>query len=359
MYRKWWWKITGILLVCGSLVGGLFIPLKPDINIDGIAHLNSGDIGVIKIIGKNTHFDSLNLPQIYLKNRKKNFLTKAKKIEVTENGLNASFYIPAVTDTFEVNLICADKINGYMEVDGAAVAFPTLGIDSNPKAVETFDTSILYYKAAGTFFPSRVVLNESIRNLIFHVPMWFAMIFLLGLSFFYSIKFLNASSNESIELDELFVQKKNEYQLKAYYTTVAGVIAGILGCITGSMWARATWGSYWPYDPKLIGVAVGMLIYFAYFFLRANINDPSKKDRISAVYSVFVYPIFISLIVIMPKIAAQSLHPGSGDTVAVKDYDLDNTMRMFFYPAVIGWIFIYLWIAEIMFRLRKLDIKKS
>ena len=188
--------------------------------------------------------------------------------------------------------------------------------------------------------PALEITNETIRNLFYHVPMWFTMIFLLGLSMFYAIKYLR---NGKVDDD-----------LRSHSLIQVGILTGILGCLTGSVWASVTWGQWWPRDPKLNGVAIGMIMYFAYLLLRNGIRDEHQKARVSSVYNIFIYPIFISLIVIMPKLAGESLHPGAGGSVGFIKYDLDNTMRMYFYPAIIGWICIFMWLASLQYRYKKL-----
>lgn len=192
-------------------------------------------------------------------------------------------------------------------------------------------------------FPNRPILNESIRNLLYHVPMWFSMIFLLAFSAWYAIKYLSTGNID--------------HDLRSDSLVRVGILAGILGCLTGMVWARVTWGTWWPRDPKLNGVAIGMLMYFAYLLLRGGIRDDHQKARVGAVYNLFVFPVFIALIIVMPKLAGDSLHPGAGGTVTFKQYDLDNTMRMFFYPAVIGWILTYAWIGSLLYRYRKIEFE--
>ena len=102
-----------------------------------------------------------------------------------------------------------------------------------------------------------------------------------------------------------------------------------------------------------------MTMYFAYLILRNTLKHEShQKARISSVYGIMVYPIFIALIAIMPKLAAVSLHPGSGDTVGFNNYDLNNTLRLFFYPAVLGWIGVFGYLAILRIRLEILKKKK-
>ncbi len=188
--------------------------------------------------------------------------------------------------------------------------------------------------------PRKVILNESIRNLYFHVPMWFGMIFLLGISAFFAIKHLQTNNFE--------------YDLKAEAAAKAGLIFGILGMITGMLWAQFTWGEWWSGDPKQNGSAIALLIYFAFFILRGSFTDDQKRAKVSAVYNIFAFATLIPLLFILPRLT-DSLHPGNGGNPGFGAYDLDNRMRVIFYPAVIGWIFIGIWISELQFRIARLE----
>jgi len=204
-----------------------------------------------------------------------------------------------------------------------------------------------YSLYAGLMFevPRLVILNETIRNLYFHVPMWFTMIALLGGSLAYSIRLLRSGdAGQALDLDR-DRQAKN-------FAEVAMVFA-LLGLFTGMVWAKATWGAYWTADPKLNGTAVTLLIYAAYFVLRGSVDDPEKKTRLGAVYNVFAFVLMIVFIGILPRMT-DSLHPGNGGNPAFGNYDLDNGMRLVFYPAVLGWIFTGWWIATLRVRLARL-----
>ena len=205
-----------------------------------------------------------------------------------------------------------------------------------------------YSLYAGLMFdvPRLVILHETIRNLYFHVPMWFTMIALLGGSLAYSIRLLRSGdAGQAMDLDR-------DRQAKVF-AEVAMVFA-LLGLFTGMVWAKATWGAYWTADPKLNGTAVTLLIYAAYFVLRGSVDDPEKKARLGAVYNVFAFVLMIVFIGILPRMT-DSLHPGNGGNPAFGNYDLDNGMRMVFYPAVLGWILVGLWIATLRVRLARLN----
>jgi heme exporter protein C len=116
------------------------------------------------------------------------------------------------------------------------------------------------------------------------------------------------------------------------------------------VWANFTWGDWWVNDPKLNGAAVTILIYTAYFVLRGSIEDEEKKARVSAVYNIFAYTLLIVFLVILPRMT-DSLHPGSGGNPGFSTYDIDNNMRWVFYPAVIGWSLLGVWMVEIRTRI--------
>jgi heme exporter protein C len=127
------------------------------------------------------------------------------------------------------------------------------------------------------------------------------------------------------------------------------MIFSILGILTGMLWARYTWGTWWTTDTKLNGVAITFLIYTAYFILRNSIEDDQKKARISAIYNVFAFVMMIVFVMILPRMNS-SLHPGNGGNPAFGKFDLDNTMRLVFYPACIAWILMGVWITQLRVR---------
>lgn len=184
--------------------------------------------------------------------------------------------------------------------------------------------------------PRLAILNETERNLYFHVPMWFGMTIILLVSVVNSIRYLR---NPSTRLDTL-----------AHESAKTGILLGVLGLMTGSLWARYTWGTWWTTDVKLNGAAVAMLIYAAYLVLRGSVNDEQQRARLSAIYNIFAFSAAIPLLFIMPRLAQASLHPGNGGNPGFSKFDLDSAMRMVFYPAVIAWTLLGVWITEVACR---------
>lgn len=192
--------------------------------------------------------------------------------------------------------------------------------------------------------PRLDILNETIRNLYFHVPMWFTMLALYGAAVVYSVKFLRTGN------------MKEDIYAKQFTNT--GIVFSIMGMLTGMEWAQFTWGAAWSNDPKQLGTAMSMLIYFAYLILRSGIKDEEKRARISAVYNIFAFAMLIPLVFILPRMV-DSLHPGNGGNPAFSKYDLDSDMRLVFYPAVIGWVLLGFWIASLATRIGILKYKSE
>jgi len=196
-------------------------------------------------------------------------------------------------------------------------------------------------------------LQETIRNLYYHVCMWFAMMILFTTSVVYSIKYLRTLNAE--------------YDIRAKEFAAVGLVMGLLGYATGAIWAAYTWAdpnnpAYASFgsiarEPKLIGAAMAILVYFAYFILRDSVTDMDKRARVSAVYNIFAYAMLFPSIWIVPRLLP-SLHPGQEGNPALNFNDIDARMRMVFYPAVIGWTLLGVWIATLRIRLHILSEKK-
>ena len=205
---------------------------------------------------------------------------------------------------------------------------------------------LLYTFIAGLLMnvPRIPDLQESIRNLYFHVCMWFWMMILFIISVVNSIRYLRTLNLR--------------YDIAARHFASLGIIFGILGYATGAIWMSYTWAdpntqsfSSIAREPKLIGAAIALLIYMAYMVLRDSIQDVDKKARISAVYNLFAFAMLFPTIWILPRMM-ESLHPGgSQGNPALNFKDSSMGMKLVFYPAIIGWTLLGVWIATIKIRI--------
>jgi heme exporter protein C len=201
---------------------------------------------------------------------------------------------------------------------------------------------LVYVHLGGMLFdaPRLDILNETVRALYFHVPMWFGMVLLYLLSVYYAIKYLRNPLHQD--------------DVKSVEFANVGTAFGILGMITGMLWANYTWGSPWHGDPKQKGAAIALLVYFAYFVLRGSLDNHEQRARLSSIYNIFAFATMVPLIFIIPRLE-DSMHPGNGGNPGFNAYDLDSRMRMIFYPAIIGWFLIGCWIVSLRVRYRALE----
>lgn len=189
-------------------------------------------------------------------------------------------------------------------------------------------------------------LYGTIRNFFFHVPMWIAMMVLFSVSVIYAIKYLR---NPTIDAD---------IYSKEYAKT--GIVFGVLGLISGSIWANYTWGEPWSNDPKQLLTVIALLIYAAYFILRNSLTDLDKRAKIGAVYNVFAFAISFPTIYILPRMV-ESLHPGGKGVEgnpALGGANLDAVMAIVFVPAIIGWTLLGIWITTLRIRFEQFKEKQ-
>jgi heme exporter protein C len=185
--------------------------------------------------------------------------------------------------------------------------------------------------------PARPILNETIRNYYFHIAMWFSMMIFFITSLVYSIKYLR--SNDHI------------FDIYALEYAKIGIVFGVLGLATGSVWAGFTWGAFWSNDPKQLGAVIALLIYLAYLVLRNSMTDMDKRARIGAVYNIFAFAMLFPTIWIIPRMV-ESLHPGGQGNPAIH---ADGRIALVFWPGALpGWTLLGVWITTLRIRLQLL-----
>lgn len=200
--------------------------------------------------------------------------------------------------------------------------------------------TLLFYAVIAGFFISvpESFIGETMRNIFYHVGMWAGMVVMFVISFVQSIKYLRIN--------------KIEFDLKARESAFTGLIFGFLGISTGMIWAHYTWGQFWVNDTKLNGAAIALLIYLAYFVLRQSVAEPNLKARISSVFNVFAFVLMIAFIIIIPRMG-ESIHPGN-NSPTIMPSNLSPSIRMVFYPAMLGWILLSWSIFALRYRQAKL-----
>ena len=198
----------------------------------------------------------------------------------------------------------------------------------------------LGFVIAGAFLwaPLAKGLKEYTRVLYFHVPMAWITVIAFLMSAVYSILYLK--------------KRLPIYDLYAEATNQLGILFAILATITGSIWAKASWGSFWNWDPRETSIFILLLIYAAYFALRSAIEEDEKKAALSAVYSILAFVTVPFFIFIVPRIY-DSLHP---DPVINEEGKIHMGGRILtvFLSSIAGFTALFFW----MFKL-KTDLIKA
>lgn len=344
-----WWKSLSVVLILYVLLAGLLVPLKP-----GITHLapetaKSGTALDITLHGYNTFYtrDQPDEFRVWLEYDSTHALAGSNIRILNDTTLEANFVFPATLPRESPSVM----LNAILDYPGDGVSLLPGALEllkgSDTLAASTADAwsrspvEQLHIKSDFTY-PYRNVIYESIRNTYFHVPMWFALMFLFIASVVYSVRFL--------------LNPKPELDRKAAAYAETGLWFGIMGLVTGMLWAHYAWGKAWSNDIKQLMTAVALLIYMAYFILRRSFDEPEKGARLAAVYNIFAFASIVPLLYIVPRMFA-SLHPGATGSPAFGSQDLDNTMRMVFYPSIIGWTLLGFWMAQLRARYQRLEDK--
>jgi heme exporter protein C len=327
--KHWWWKFLAITLLLAASITALRTPLAPSLVHVSPGRIAPGDV-TVEVTGYNTGFNAAT--RVVLRNAGQTVC--ADEVDVRDaTHLSARFSVPEGLRAEMTDLLVDDlAYSGAFFTSGTGSGNVDTGC--TPPSATTV--------ATGFAFPNRTILYESIRNLHFHVPMWFTMIALMALAMVRSIRFLR---NERLDEDRAAVAAVH-----------AGLLFCALGLVTGMIWARATWTAFWTNDVKLNGAAVTALIYLAYLVLRGSVNDPHKRARLAAIYNIFAFMMLVMFLFVVPRLnAVDSLHPGNGGNSPFSDLDLDNRLRLVFYPAVAGWILLGLWIQQLHHRTMRLQ----
>jgi heme exporter protein C len=184
-------------------------------------------------------------------------------------------------------------------------------------------------------------LKEYTRVLYFHVPMAWITVIAFLMSAIYSILYLK--------------KRLPIYDLYAEATNQLGIIFAILATITGSIWAKASWGAFWNWDPRETSIFILLLIYAAYFALRSAIEEDDKKAALSAVYSILAFVTVPFFIFIVPRIY-DSLHP---DPVINEEGEINmgGSILTVFISSIAGFTALFFWLFKLKVDLIKAKIQ--
>jgi len=345
-----WWKYLCVILLLYVVLGSYMVPLSPGISKVEPLSIRPDSIYSLELSCYHTHFKNPGVGKIQFWFKSGNDYFPARELRIlSDNKIEAKFGVGSLQQdslkSTNFDIVGNDDIDGTFALrEGITLIKSTQPDSASTLLAKTGVVEVVHNKHQFLAFPYREILYESIRNTFFHVPMWFVMTALVFFSLVFSVLYLNKGNMR--------------YDIYSHQSIVVALVFGICGLATGMVWAKNTWGHYWVNDPKLNGAAVGVMIYAAYLVLRGSIDDEIKRARIAAAYNIFSIVIFALFIYIIPRLT-DSLHPGNGGNPAFSKYDLDSSLRMFFYPACIGWILLGFWIFSILARMQLIKQKQE
>ena len=178
------------------------------------------------------------------------------------------------------------------------------------------------------YAPEELVMGQVQRVFYFHVAT--AWTSLLG--------FVAAGVTGVIYL----VTKDSKWDIIEVAAVEISLVFFFITIVLGSIWARHIWNTWWTWDPRLTTAAVTELIYVAYFMLREGIEDPDRRARFGAVYTIIgslSAPITFFAIRLF-----RTIHPviiGSGDSSAQGTFDMTSQMLVAFMFALFTFSVIF------------------
>lgn len=185
--------------------------------------------------------------------------------------------------------------------------------------------------------------GESARIVFFHVPQAWVAVLAFCVNLVASLRYLRGRE----PLDDA----------RAAAAARLGLVFSILATVTGSVFARVMWGSFWNWDPREVSIAVLLLVYAAYFALREAIPDEERRASLSASYAVLAFVTMPFLIFVVPRIY-WSLHP---DTIINARGSLDMESRMFqtLMASLAGFSGLFYWLYSLDVRLARVRIARQ
>jgi heme exporter protein C len=189
------------------------------------------------------------------------------------------------------------------------------------------------YTEAATGFP-----GQTSRILFFHVPQaWVATLSFL-ISMIASVVYL--------------AKRRVNADYVALSAAELGFLFCVLATVTGSIFAKVTWGSFWNWDPRETSIVILLMIYGAYFALRSAVSDPERSRVFAGVYSILAFVTVPFLVFVVPRITT-SLHPE--DTMNPANPGMDPKTLKVFLGSLLAYTALYVWMLRLRVRVLRLE----
>ncbi len=188
--------------------------------------------------------------------------------------------------------------------------------------------------------PPQSQLGEASRIFFFHVPVAWIAVLAFFLAFLFSIRYL--------------ASKDLGYDMKATLSCRLGLLFVILATLSGSVFAKSTWGSFWNWDPRETSIFILLLIYGAYFALRSAVESGERKAALSSVYAVMAFLTVPFLVFVVPR-AYQSLHPTDSVIDARLRMQMSPPVLITFLASLVGFTLLFFWMFKLEQRIGRIS----
>ena len=206
-------------------------------------------------------------------------------------------------------------------------------MEPQPKALRVLSwiTGVMFVAALYLVFfyaPREAVMGEVQRVFYFHVAAgWVG-----------ALAFLVTAIGGVVYL----LRGDRRWDTAAVASVEIGVVFTLVNIVSGSIWARPIWNTWWTWDPRLVTATVMELVYLAYLMLRQGIEDPDRRGRFGAVYGILGF-LSVPLTFLSIRIF-RTIHPvviGSGDPTAEGSFDMTPRMLQAFLFSLLTFTFLY------------------
>jgi len=185
--------------------------------------------------------------------------------------------------------------------------------------------------------------GQSSRILFFHVPMaWVSFVAFMSAGV-ESLRYLagardparDRSAAAAVEIGQLFA---------------------LLATVTGAIWARIMWGSYWNWDPRESAIVVALLYYAAYLALRQAVADEHSRARLSAAYAILGLVVAPFLYFVLPRLGF-TLHPEPVLNAQAK-VEVERRMLIVLLASSVGFTVLFYWMHALKRRIAALEARR-
>lgn len=187
---------------------------------------------------------------------------------------------------------------------------------------------------AFVYAPTEATMGDVQRIFYFHMPSAWVAFLAFGVVFVASIQWLRT---RDLKWDALAVS-----------ATEVGVAFCTVALVTGSIWAKPIWGTWWDWDPRLTTTLVLWLIYVSYIMLRSMVENPARRASLAAVVGIVG---FIDVPIVFLSIRLwRTIHPV---VITSESSGMDSPMLLTLAVSLVAFTLLFIHVLRLRLRLER------